>query len=65
MISFDVKSLFTNVRLDEALSTILRKIHDEGKIKKKYSKKRNGRIVTPTHKTRTLHIQWRYLYSVR
>ena len=33
MISFDVKSLFTNVRLDEALSTILRKIHDEGKIK--------------------------------
>ena len=32
MISFDVKSLFTNVPLDETLRIILRKIYDEGKI---------------------------------
>ena len=32
MISFDVKSLFTNVPLDETISIVLRKIYDEGKI---------------------------------
>ena len=32
MISFDVKSLFTNVALDETISIIVRKIYDEGKI---------------------------------
>ena len=32
MISFEVKSLFTNVPLDEIISIILRKIYDEGKI---------------------------------
>ena len=32
MISFDVKSLFTNVPPDETVSIILRKIYDEGKI---------------------------------
>ena len=32
MISFDVKSLFTNVALDETISIVLRKIYDEGKI---------------------------------
>ena len=32
MISFDVKSLFTNVSLDETISIVLRKIYDEGKI---------------------------------
>ena len=32
MILFDVKSLFTNVPLDEAISIVLRKIYDEGKI---------------------------------
>ena len=31
-ISFDVKSLFTNVSLDDTISIILRKIYDEGKI---------------------------------
>ena len=31
-ISFDVKSLFINVPLDETISIILRKIYDEGKI---------------------------------
>ena len=30
-ISLDVKSLFTNVPLDETISIILRKIYDEGK----------------------------------
>ena len=32
MISFDVKVLFTNVPLDETISTILRKIYDEGEV---------------------------------
>ena len=32
VISFDVKSLFTSVILDETISSILRKIYDEGKI---------------------------------
>ena len=32
MILFDLKSLFTNVPLDETTSIILRKIYDEGKI---------------------------------
>ena len=32
MILFDVKSLYTNVLLDETLNIILRKIYDEGKI---------------------------------
>ena len=32
MILFDVKSLFTNVPLDESISIILRKVYDEGKI---------------------------------
>ena len=32
VISFDVKSLFTSVLLDETISSILRKIYDEGKI---------------------------------
>ena len=31
-ISLDVKSLFTNVSLDDTISIILRKIYDEGKI---------------------------------
>ena len=31
-ISFDVKSLFTNVSLDDTISIILRKIYDESKI---------------------------------
>ena len=57
MMPLDVKSLFTSVPVDESISIIIRKIYDEGKIKKKYSKKRNERIVTPMHKTRTLHIQ--------
>ena len=32
MISFDVKSVFTNVPLDETISIIVKKIYDEGKI---------------------------------
>ena len=32
MISFDVKTLFTKVPLDETISIVLRKIYDEGKI---------------------------------
>ena len=34
-------------------------------MKVKYSKNRNERIITPMHKTRTLQIQRRYLYSIR
>ena len=32
MISIDVKSLFTNVRLNETINIILRKVYDENKI---------------------------------
>ena len=32
MISFDVKSLFTNVPLNETINIILRKVYDENKI---------------------------------
>ena len=33
MVSFDVKSLFTNVLLDETIETILQKVYVEKKIK--------------------------------
>ena len=32
MISFDVKGLFTNIRLNETINIILRKVYDENKI---------------------------------
>ena len=35
MISFDVKSLFTNVPLDETIETILQKVYVEKKTKTK------------------------------
>ena len=47
MISFNVKTLFTNAPLDETISIVLRKIYDEAKIET------------------NIHIQWKYLYSVR
>ena len=65
MISYDVKSLFTSVPLDEIISIILRKIYDEGKIETNIPRNVIKKIVTPMQKTRILHIQWRYLYSVR
>ena len=34
MMPFNVKSLFTSVPVDESISIIIRKIYDEGKIKK-------------------------------
>ena len=65
MISFDVKSLFTSVPLDEIISIILRKIYDKGKIETNIPRNVIKKMVTPMPKTRILHIQWRYLYSIR
>ena len=39
MISFDMKSLFTNVPLDETIDFILKKVYDEKKIQTNIPKK--------------------------
>ena len=64
MISFNVKSLFTSVPLDKNISIILRKIYDEGKIKTNIPRNKMKELLLLCTK-HSLHIQWRYLYSVR
>ena len=64
MISFNVKSLFTSVPLDETISIILRKIYDEGKIKTNIPRNKMKELLLLCTK-HSLHIQSRYLYSVR
>ena len=65
MISFNVKSLFTSVPLDKTISIALRKIYDEAKIKTNIPRNVTKELLLLRTETCTLHIQWRYLYSVR
>ena len=63
LVSFHVKSLFTNVPLDEMIEIILNRIYEKKRSYNWYDKKWNKRAFKPMYKKRPLCIPWQYLCS--
>ena len=63
LVSFDVKSLFTNVLLDEMIEIRLNRIYEKNEVTTDITKRLNERAFKPMYKKRPLCIPWQYLCS--
>ena len=64
MVSFDVKSLFTNVPLDRTIDIILRRIYDHKELEKSITKSEMKEMLTLCTKISILHTVERFLYKL-